>query len=239
MKDTRYFPFDKYRRCRRGGSEINTHLGSMYIYISLYRLCHLLTLSVFISINRSISHTHYAHTISLSRCIFIFILYIDTKLSPPVNKYRQQWPSPKGGSFSYFNASSWSYPSSTLRYTAVPVYDLPLCTLRVYGPVQGFKTIFTQQRAFFLSFFIFIFFFTCFCTNFSRAMYTSFLYFHTLRLRLQRSTFHTIANQIIQSFVCVWFSTFAKLIPLGVCLYPTEGCMYRTLRLRSPFAGQL
>lgn len=204
----------------------------IFLYIPSLLLPHPLSLRVFISINRSLSHTHahaHAHTISLSRCIFIFILYIDTKLSPPVNKYRQQWPPPKGGSFSYFNASSWSYPPSTLRHTTVPVYDFPLCTLRVYGPVQGFKTIFTQQCAFFLSFFIFIFFFTCFCTNFSRAMYTSFLYFHTLRLRLPRSTFHTIANQIIQSFVCVWFSTFAKLIPLGVCLYPTEGCMYRTL----------
>lgn len=208
----------------------------LYIYIFLYNipslpLAHPFSLSLSLSLSLLIALSH-THTIPLSSCIFIFILYIDTKLSPPVNKYRQQWPPPKGGSFSYFNASSWSYPPSTLRHTAVPVYDLPLCTLRVYGPVPGFKTIFTQQCAFFLSFFIFIFFFTCFWTNFSRAMYTSFLYFHTLRLRLQRSTFHTIANQIIQSFVCVWFSTFAKLIPLGVCLYPTEGCMYRTLRLR-------
>lgn len=101
------------------------------------------------------------------------------------------------------------------------LYDSPLCTLRVYGPVQGFKTIFTQQCAFFLSFFYLFFTFFFLQEIFSRDVHLS-PPFHASRS--SSFTFHTIASQIIQTFVCVWFSTFAKLISRDVRLCPTEGC---------------
>jgi len=172
LKDTRYYPLEKYRRSRRG-RKWNKYTFGLYIYIYFsipsprpLSLCRIHSLSVTPSHTPppTISHSFCLHRrllLRLTRSLcFIFILYIDTKLSPPVNKYRQQWP-PKGGSFSYFNASSWSYPSTVL-HTAVHVYTTRLFVHYAFtGQCRGSKRSSRSSVHFFSHFFIYslLFFF--------------------------------------------------------------------------------
>jgi len=183
LKDTRYYPLEKYRRSRRG-RKWNKYTFGLYIYIYFsipsplpLSLCRIHSLSVTPSHTPppTISHSFCLHRrllLHLTRSLcFIFILYIDTKLSPPVNKYRQQWP-PKGGSFSYFNASSWSYPS-TILHAAVHVYTTRLFVHYAFtGQCRGSKRSSRSSVHFFSHFFIYSLLFF-FCKKFSRAMYTS------------------------------------------------------------------
>lgn len=142
----------------------------IYFSIPSLPLARPLTLSLSLLIALFFTHTH-AHTISLSHCIFIFILYIDTKLSPPVNKYRQQWPPPKGGSFSYFNASSWSYP---LQPSATPLSPSTTCLFVHYsftGQCRGSKRS-SRSSVHFFSHFLFFFLLYLFLHEFfSRDVY--------------------------------------------------------------------
>lgn len=149
MKDTRYFPIEKYRR--RGKRKINTHLASIYpsIATAIPTLTRAVPLTLHLYFPTSPSLSLVSVSFPLTSILFLFLFHIDTKLSPPVNKYRQQWR-PKGGSFSYFNVLGTPPPLLSLPAVFL-LLSIPFCTLRVYGPVQGFKTIFAAVYTFFPS----------------------------------------------------------------------------------------
>lgn len=75
LKDTRYFPIEKYRRCcrRRGKRKINTHLASIYPSTATS-----LTHSRSLSLTLSFSLTH---ALSFSLALFLYISVSLTRVS--------------------------------------------------------------------------------------------------------------------------------------------------------------
>lgn len=167
----------------------------------------MLTLSLSLYLSPSLNR-YLSLYLTRSLC-FIFILYIDTKLSPPVNKYRQQWP-PKGGSFSYFNASSWSYPSTILYTPPSASTTLLFVHYAFTGQCRGSKRSSRSSVHFSLIFiyFFYLFFTFFFARNFIARCTPPFK--HIPHLRSSSSTFHTIAKPNHTNFCVCLVQHFCK-----------------------------
>lgn len=133
-----------------------------------------------------------------------FYFYIDTKLSPPVNKYRRRWRwRPKGGSFSYFNVLGNATTTSRL---SAPLVESPLylTSLRASAGVQNdlhssvyfFHLIFST---------LFPSFFFSPIRKFSKSLLGT----------LRHPTFYAIAKPNRTNF-CAWLSTLLQNLSLTV-----------------------